>query len=100
DLLDVLTHDVEGLLAHALHAQPVDDAVHAVERDQVAFLDAALHPRRAGRLDADDPDLRVDALGGHRDAGDQPAAADWHDDDVNVGPVADELEPDRALPHH
>ena len=64
-----------------------------------ARVDAALHPRRAGRLDADDADLRVDALERHRDAGDQPAAANRHDDDVDVGPVLGDLEPDRALPH-
>ena len=59
--------------------------------------DAVAHARRAGRLDADDPDRRLDVLDRHRDAGDQPAAADRHDDDVDLGPVADDLEAERAL---
>ena len=41
-------HDVEGHLADALHAQAVDDAVDAIERDEAARATLALH-RRARR---------------------------------------------------
>ena len=36
-------------------------------------------------------------LGGDGDAGDQPAAADRHDQHVEVGPVGEHFERDRAL---
>ena len=54
------------------------------------------HPRRARRLDANHAD-GLDRLDGHRDARNQPAAADRHDDDVDVRPVANDLEAERAL---
>ena len=62
-------------------------------------LDAALHARRAGRLDADHADLRVGRFMRHGHARNQPAAADRHDDDVDVGPVAEDLEANCPLPH-
>src|SRR5256885_13182433 len=50
------------------------------------------------RLNADDLDLGGERLGGDGDARDQPAAADRHDDRLEVGEVGEELERCGALP--
>ena len=42
--------------------------------------------------------LGLDGLGPQADAGDQPSAADRHDDRVDLGPVLDDLDPDGGLP--
>src|SRR5262249_50773165 len=82
DLVDEATHHLVRVFANALHPQAVDDAVDAIQRDNLSRLHALLHAGRAGRLDADDANVRIDRLEGHRHAGDQPAAANWDDDDL------------------
>jgi len=49
------------------------------------------------RLDADDRGVRAPGADRRRDAGDQPAAADRHDDEVHVRAVLGYLQPDCAL---
>src|SRR5439155_5185744 len=80
------------------HTQTVDDAVDPLERDDAPGCDAFLHAGCARRLDADDPDVWVDRLERHRYARDQPAAADWHDDDVGLRKVFVDFEAERPLP--
>src|SRR5690606_19056292 len=48
-------------------------------------------------LDADDAGRGPERLDGGRDAGDEAAAPDGHDDDVRVGCVLEDLEADGAL---
>ncbi len=55
------------------------------------------HPRVALGLDADDVGSRRSLLHRDRDAGDQPAAADRHDDDVGLREYVEELESDGSL---
>ena len=78
------------------HAQAVDDGA-AVDGLQRSCLDAALHRRTVRRLDADHAHGRPVALHRHRHAGDEPAAADRHDDRVELGPVLHHFEPQRPL---
>ena len=59
--------------------------------------DAVDHRAAAGRLDADDPDLRPQCAQRDRDARQKPAAAARHDHDVEVGELLVQLEPDGAL---
>src|ERR671918_77425 len=56
ELVHEAADELEGVLADALHAQPVDDRVAALEGDPLTRLDARLHRGPIGRLDADDPD--------------------------------------------
>ena len=71
-------------------------------RSSVTRVPAAQRVVHAGgvlRLDADDAHLRVERLHVGRDAGDQPAAADRHEDRVErPGVLAQDLHADRALP--
>ena len=78
-------------------------------RDRDAFGDRRLRLRRGSApervdhagvaldLHADDVDVGAPALGRDRDAGHEPAAADGHDDRVDVGDRVDDLEADGAL---
>ncbi len=61
-------------------------------------LQHAVHRRIERRLDADDLDLRRQRLGGDGDAGNQPAAADRHDQQVEIGASGQHFERDRSLP--
>src|SRR5215468_4039367 len=96
DVVDEALHDGERDLANAADPQAVDDGA-AVDGLQPASLDAALHGGAIGRLDADHLGPGVVRLDGHRDAGDQAAAADRDDDRVELGPVLDDLQPEGAL---
>src|SRR5579859_653549 len=48
DVIHKALHDRERVLAYALHAQAVNDAVDFIERHQVSGFDAALHGRAIG----------------------------------------------------
>ena len=54
----------------------------------------------AARLDADHADAGRERLGGRRAAGDQPAAADGCEQQVESGHLLEQLERGRALPGH
>ena len=83
---------------------------HAHGRDRDAFGDRrprsrlgsaaerVHHARVALDLRADDVDLGLQRLGRDRDAGDEAAAPDRHDDRVDIGNGVEDLEPDGALP--
>ena len=55
-------------------------------------VEGLAHTLRALRLDADDPRAGPQRLHRERDAGNEPAAADRHDDQVDLGHVLDDLQ--------
>src|SRR5262249_45048289 len=67
-------------------------------RPRILAAHQAIHRRVKGRLDPDDLDLGVERLGSDRNPGNQPTAADRHYDRVEIGPIGEQLEPNRALP--
>ena len=89
---DALAHDAERVLAGERRVEPVGDRA----RLRPAPARPPRAPRQRGRalgLDADDA-----AADRRRDARDQPAPADRHDDDrVDVRHVLDDLEPERPV---
>ena len=56
-----------------------------------------MHRGEAFGLDADDVEIRANAARSHRDASDEPPAADRHDDGVDVGRLIKQLKAQRAL---
>ena len=83
DLVDVLAAQPEGLLADPPHRDAVGEDADALERHALAGAQRLVHRRRILRLDADDPDLADCRYFTYtRDAGDQAAAADRHEDRV------------------
>src|SRR5690606_16601822 len=77
--------------------EAVRDGVDALEARGRAVAQRERHACRALGLDTDDADRGPERLDGGRDAGDEAAAPDRHDDDVGVGRVLEDLEADRAL---
>ena len=61
------------------------------------MFERRFHARRAVRLYAVNPNCGADGFERERDACDQSAAADRHDNDVDVGNLFGDLQPDRAL---
>src|SRR5262249_55206902 len=84
-------------LPDAADPQAVDDGL-AVDRLETSGLDAHLHRRSVGGLDADHANLRVPGLDRHGDAGDQTAAADRDDHGLDLGPVLHDFQAQRSLP--
>src|SRR5581483_12277206 len=89
--------DGDRVLAREGRAEAVGDRPR-LDRDGAARLQGVVKRRRALRLDGDDLRGGPQALHGGRDPGDESAAADRNDDDVDVGHVLDQLEADGALP--
>jgi hypothetical protein len=96
DVVHQLFGELAGDLAHFFHRDAFGDggAAHfgrlAVQR--------RMHARIHGRLDAKDLDVRLQRLGGCCDAADQAAAADRHDQRVEVRIVFQHFQRDGALP--
>ena len=84
DFVDVLAAQAERFLADPLHRHAVGEDADALQRHALPGAQRIVHGRGVHRLDADDPDLGIEILGVHRDAGDQAAAADRHEDRVEV----------------
>ena len=76
--------------------QAVGDGLR-LDPDRRAGVEGESHRVRALRLDPVDPRRRPDLPDRGRDARDQPAATDRHDDDVDVRQVLEDLEPGRAV---
>ena len=111
--------DLDGAFEHHLVDEPdlghqrLDDATRQPARllDRDAFgerrrcgwrtriftAQQAVHRRVERRLHADDLDLGVERLGGDGDPGNQPAAADRHDQRIEIGSAGEQLEADRPL---
>ena len=98
DLCDEVAHDRQGPCAHGLDR----DALGQGRPADRPFLAGKGVPERGieRRLDADDLDLRLQRLRRHGHAGDEPAAADRHDDRVEVRRVRQHFERDGALARH
>ena len=97
-LVHVLTCETEGLLADAPHRDAVREDADALERHALPGLQRLVHAGRVLGLDADDPDARIERFHVGRDACDQAAAADRHEDRVDRSRVlAQDLHADRAL---
>ena len=85
------------MLADLAHRDAVGEDADAVERDAAARRERLVHRVGLERLDADDPHVRPQRLHVAGDAGDQPAAADRHEDRVDVAQlVAQDLVADRC----
>ena len=72
--------DRERQLADLAHGHAVGEDADAVERDAAPGGERLIHRVGLERLDADDPDVGPQRLDVAGDAGDQPAAADRHED--------------------
>jgi hypothetical protein len=99
DLVDVLAAQTEGFLPDATHRNTVGKCSHSLERHALLFAQRIVHGRGIDRLDADDPDARVQVLGIDSDAGDESAATHRHEDGVDLAArLAKDLHGHRALP--
>jgi len=85
------------VIADALNAQAVDDAIDLFQGDHAAGFDALLHRRPVGRFHTDDLDLGVRSLERHCNAGDQSAAADRHHGHVDLGKILTDLQAQCSL---
>jgi hypothetical protein len=93
--LHFLLDDAEGDVAHVFHRDALGDGVAAdLDRQPGEPL---VHGRIGLRLDADHADAGLERARRRRDAGDQAAAADRHDEHVELGHRLEHLEPDGAL---
>ncbi len=89
----MLLADGERVRACEGSAQTVGDRI-GDDRTRLARFERRVERGRAFRLGGDDARSTADR---GRDPGDQPAAARRDDDDLDVGPVLEELEADGAL---
>src|SRR5215471_15290608 len=97
DVIHEALHHREGMLAHSLHTQAVDDAIDLVQGDHMSGFNALLHRWTVGRLYANDLDPGIVRLQRHGDAGDQPAAADRNYRHIDLREVLKNLETERSL---
>ena len=93
---------VEQVLAHRKRPAIVQSDAAAEGIGEARLLDhfhrmagpqALIHRGTAFHGDADDPGVRLHALDGKRDAGDEPAAGERHDNSAHIGDLLDDLEP-------
>src|SRR5216117_3127661 len=98
DVVHKTLHDRKCVIAHALHPEAVYDAVDLIERDDAAGCDALLHRWTIGRFHANDLDLWVRRFQRHRHAGDQSAAADRHNGDIDSGKIPEHFRPSVPWP--
>ena len=75
----------------------IPSAMRVAGARQVRPRELGVHARIELGLDADDLDAGLQRLGRGGDAGDEAAAADRHDQRIDVGRVGEHLERDRAL---
>ena len=97
-LVDEPCAQAESLLADLLHRDAVGEQADLVELHAPARLERAVHRVGVGRLDADDADLGAQPLHVSGDAGNEPAAADRHENRMDrLRVLAQDLHADRAL---
>ena len=82
-LLDERADDGEGARSHVLHRDALGDGVAAALDRQAG--EALVHRGIVPRFDAEDADRGLERLGGGGDPGDEAAAADGHDDELEIG---------------
>src|SRR5581483_7333425 len=93
DARDVLAHDGEVRAPDARRAEALDARLDLLEADGLAALEGAGHLRRSERLGAED----ATPAASERDAREEAPAAERHEHGLDLGPLRDDLEPDRAL---
>src|ERR1700730_5371618 len=99
DLVHVAATQRKGLLADAPHRHAVGENSHPLEGDAPARLERVVHAGGVLRFDADDFHARVQVLDVYRDAGEQAATADRHEDRIQVAAaLAQDLHRDGPLP--
>ncbi len=84
--------DMAGQPARLLDRDPSAKGRSRGRRTRIFAAQQAIHRGIERRLDADDLDLRLERLGRDRDPGYQPAAADRHDERVEIRSVGEQLE--------
>ena len=98
EIVDQRPRDAKGLLAHQLDRGAVGEQSHVGQLHAPAPAHRLQHGIGIGGLHADDADLGPQRLDIGRHAGDQPAAADGHEDGVDRPLVlAQDLHRHRAL---
>src|SRR5690606_33432571 len=80
------------------HREAVRDRLCGRDEHRAARRARLARRRHALRFRAHDPDFRAERLHRDRDSGDEAAATDRHDEDLHLGTLLHQLEPDRALP--
>ena len=95
-IIDILLADGDRPLRDVLHRDAFGERAAAAARRLSA--QGMIHGGIELDLDTHHFDLRLDMLGRHRDPGNDPAAADRHDDAIETGLVFEHLDADRALP--
>ena len=98
DAVDVLTDIFKGILTRLLDLDAVGHGADLIEANDLVHLERLHHGRCAAGLHAVDADPGVEALERERHAGDQAAAADRHDHDIDVAELLEDLQTDRPLP--
>ena len=98
DVRDEIADDRQGQPPDRLHGDALRERRPA-DRSILA-ANGVVEGRKERGLDADDLDLRLQRLSRHGDAGDQAAAADRHDDEIEVGELRQHLQGDGALAGH
>ncbi|KAK0350862.1 hypothetical protein LTR94_027294, partial [Friedmanniomyces endolithicus] len=99
DLVQQVAAQAEGLGPGAAHRHPVGEQADLIQIDDAPGLDGALHRRGLGGFDADQPRLGPQETDDGRHPRRQPPAADGDEDGVDrVRVLAQDLQPDRALP--
>ena len=90
--------DAPGQPARLLDCDPFRQSHRLGWGTRVLAAHQPAHRRVEHRLHPDDLDARNESLGRHRGPRNEPAAADRHDDRVEIGPVGQQLERDSPLP--
>ncbi len=98
-VVDKFADETEWLSADLRHGDAVGEDADLLERNQLIAFQRPGHGRRVFRFDADHLDFRPHGLHVSRDTGDQAAAADGHEDRVDVvGALPQDFHPDGTLP--
>ncbi len=98
DFIHVFLHERKGPIARSPHRDAVGQRGCYGKRHGMAHFDRLLHRRQPFSLHSDNPHARVGLFQRASDAADQAAAADGHDYDFQLGPLLQQLEPQRTLP--
>ena len=96
--IDQLLDDLEAKFSAFGDGQTVGKSRLSFDANEAALAEGFVQRRRVHRFDADDAHRRLERFDRHRDAGDQPPAADRHDHRVKIGHVLNDLQPKRSLP--
>ena len=98
-LIDQRARQAEGLLTDPTDRHTIGEGADACQGHPLTRQQRIPHGRRIRRIDADDPDPRIEVLEEGCDAGDQAAATDRHEHGIEVAAgLARDLHADGPLP--